>query len=55
VGAVIAAQPVLVLQTRHFLFVMLFGTFLHIPAEIETTGLLRELQTQYSMSKTHDS
>jgi hypothetical protein len=25
---------------------MLIGIFLHIPAETETTGLLRELQTQ---------
>jgi hypothetical protein len=45
VGAVISVKLALFLQTMHFLFVMLNGILLHIPAETETTGLLRELQT----------
>jgi hypothetical protein len=54
VGAVMAAKLVLVLQTRHFLFLMAIE-ILHIPAETEKTDLLRELQTECSMLKIHGS
>jgi hypothetical protein len=55
VGVLIAEKFVLVLQTRHFHFIMLIEIFVHIPAETETTGLLRELQTPCSLLKTHVS
>jgi hypothetical protein len=54
VGVEIAAKLVPVLQIRHFLFVMPIE-ILHIPAELETTSLLRELQTKCSLLKTHGS